>query len=206
MKKTSSLFVGLAIAAVSLSSCSRSNYAFNSNARAYLGSEKAYVAASEPVSEPATASTLEAVPVYAEATTTHKIASALAQHSASAPVHTTKDASATSVASHAAVVLTKAERKALRQELKHQLTVAPKAAADGKSQNTALLLCIFLGIFGVHQFYLGYTGRGILRIALFLTSILIVPAIVNFILYVIDIIKIANGTLKPKDGEYAKKM
>ena len=31
-----------------------------------------------------------------------------------------------------------------------------------KSKNTALLLCFFLGIFGIHQFYVGKTGKGIL--------------------------------------------
>ena len=102
--------------------------------------------------------------------------------------------------------MTKAERKALRQELKRQLTAAPKeVAADGKNQYTALFLCIFLGGIGVHQFYLGYTGRGILRIALFLTSALILPFIANLVLYIIDIIKISKGTLKPRNGDYATK-
>lgn len=32
----------------------------------------------------------------------------------------------------------------------------------GKSQIVALLLCIFLGGLGVHRFYLGYTGLGVL--------------------------------------------
>lgn len=31
-----------------------------------------------------------------------------------------------------------------------------------KSRKTALLLCIFLGIFGVHNFYVGRYGRGLL--------------------------------------------
>jgi len=149
---------------------------------------------------------LEAAPVYAEAANIHQAAKALAHHYTSTPVRTAKAASITSIVPRTAVVLTKAERKVLRQELKRQLAVAPqKAAADGKSQHTALLLCILLGFLGVHQFYLGYTGRGILRIALLLTSIFIIPAIVNLVLYVIDIIKITNGDLKPKGGEYDNK-
>ncbi len=36
------------------------------------------------------------------------------------------------------------------------------AGGGGKSQIVALILCIFLGGFGIHRFYLGYTGAGIL--------------------------------------------
>lgn len=67
----------------------------------------------------------------------------------------------------------------------------------GKSQLTALILAIFAGALGIHRFYLGYTGMGILMI-LTLGGC--------GILMIIDIVKIANGTLKPKNGEYSKKM
>lgn len=43
---------------------------------------------------------------------------------------------------------------------KHQKSHVP----GGKSQIVALLLCIFLGYLGVHRFYLGYTGLGVLYI------------------------------------------
>ncbi len=36
------------------------------------------------------------------------------------------------------------------------------AGGGGKSQIVALILCIFLGWLGIHRFYLGYTGAGIL--------------------------------------------
>jgi len=137
----------------------------------------------------------------------HEAAHALAQHAA--PVQTVKARVATIVAAAKTVASpaagARAERKALHQQVKRQLAAAPQEkAADGKSQTTALILCILLGGIGVHQFYLGYTGRGILRIALALTAFLIVPAIINLVLYILDIIKIVNGELKPRDGEYAK--
>jgi hypothetical protein len=43
-------------------------------------------------------------------------------------------------------------------------TAKKNSAAGGssKSQMIALILCIFLGWLGIHRFYLGYTGAGIL--------------------------------------------
>ena len=56
---------------------------------------------------------------------------------------------------------------------------------------TALLLSIFLGGFGVDRFYLGYIGMGILKL---------LTGGVFGILYIIDIIMIATGSLQPADG------
>jgi TM2 domain-containing membrane protein YozV len=39
-----------------------------------------------------------------------------------------------------------------------------KAPAGGKSQLVALLLCIFVGVIGIHRFYLGYIGIGVLML------------------------------------------
>ena len=44
--------------------------------------------------------------------------------------------------------------------------IPSKPAAGAKSKMTAGLLGIFLGGFGVHNFYLGYTGKAIGQIAL----------------------------------------
>lgn len=46
-----------------------------------------------------------------------------------------------------------------------------------KEGSTALLLCIFLGGIGVHKFYMGKTGLGVLY---FLTCWTFIPAIVSF--------------------------
>ena len=63
----------------------------------------------------------------------------------------------------------------------------------GKSQLVALLLCIFLGGLGIHRFYLGYIGAGIIQ--LFTGG--------GFgIWWFIDLIRIILGDLKPKDGDY----
>jgi hypothetical protein len=42
-----------------------------------------------------------------------------------------------------------------------------KSITGGKNQIVALVLCILFGWFGVHRFYLGYTGMGILYLFTF---------------------------------------
>src|SRR5690606_31721046 len=41
---------------------------------------------------------------------------------------------------------------------------SPVVANSGKSQVAALLLCFFIGIIGIHRFYLGYTWQGVVQI------------------------------------------
>jgi TM2 domain-containing membrane protein YozV len=203
MNNSYRLLLTLGIAAASLSSCSRANYVVDTNTPI---SKSVEVAATSDAAASSTAMVSAALPTE-EISSAREAASALAHHSASARV-VEAPTTTTVVAAEAAIspaASTKATRKALRQEVKRHLAAAPQEkAADGKSQTTALILCILLGGIGVHQFYLGYTGRGILRIALALTAFLIIPAIVNLVLYILDIIKIVNGELKPRDGEYAK--
>lgn len=50
--------------------------------------------------------------------------------------------------------------------------------ANGKNRMVAGILAIVLGDFGVHHFYLGNTGKGILYLIFFWTYI---PAIIGFV-------------------------
>ncbi len=68
---------------------------------------------------------------------------------------------------------------------------------SNKSQLIALLLSIFIGGLGIHRFYLGHIGMGVLYL---LTGGLC------GIGWLIDIILILTGDLKPKDGEYKEKL
>ena len=72
-----------------------------------------------------------------------------------------------------------------------------KSAAEGggKSQLVALLLALFVGVLGIHRFYLGYTGIGIIQL---------LTAGGFFIWAFIDLILIITGDLKPKTGDYEK--
>jgi TM2 domain-containing membrane protein YozV len=66
---------------------------------------------------------------------------------------------------------------------------------SGKSQLVALLLCIFIGTLGIHRFYLGYTGIGIL---------MLLTGGVCGILALIDLIRIITGDLQPRDVDYSE--
>ena len=52
--------------------------------------------------------------------------------------------------------------KIAKKQLKKTHKKHRKTGESGKSQIVALLLCIFLGGLGIHRFYLGYTGMGLL--------------------------------------------
>lgn len=76
---------------------------------------------------------------------------------------------------------------------KHQLKKGKEATGTGrKSQVVALLLCIFLGYLGIHRFYLGYTGMGVLY--LFTAGLFGIGWIIDTILLIIP-----NG-LSPKNN------
>lgn len=65
----------------------------------------------------------------------------------------------------------------------------------GKSRQVAIILCILLGLLGIHRFYLGYTGMGCLY---FLTLGLF------FVGCGIDLFRLATNDLKPKINENAE--
>jgi hypothetical protein len=73
---------------------------------------------------------------------------------------------------------------------------APKGITAGKSQLVAFLLCFFLGIIGVHRFYLGYTGMGILYI--FTAGLFGIGWLIDLILLIIP------GGLTPKGSNSYK--
>ncbi|NLY22076.1 MAG: TM2 domain-containing protein [Bacteroidales bacterium] len=72
-------------------------------------------------------------------------------------------------------------------------TASENTKSAGKSWIAALLLCIFLGVLGIHRFYLGYTWQGIVQ--LFTAGGLGIWAL-------IDLIRIITRDLQPKNGSY----
>lgn len=71
--------------------------------------------------------------------------------------------------------------------------VPDEGKSGDKSQLVAFLLCFFFGLLGIHRFYLGYVGIGLLE--LFTLGCF-------GILTLIDLFLIAFGVLKPKNGNY----
>jgi hypothetical protein len=69
------------------------------------------------------------------------------------------------------------------------------SGSGGKSQLIALVLVLVAGVLGIHRFYLGHIGIGVL---------MILTAGCCGILALIDLIRIVTGDLKPKDGEYTE--
>ncbi len=64
-------------------------------------------------------------------------------------------------------------------------------AGEGKSWFVALILSIFVGIFGVDRFYLGRVGTGVLKLLTFGGF---------YVWWLIDIILIATDNLKDAEG------
>lgn len=190
---TTLLSVGVALA--SLSSCSRASYSFNSGP-AYLGSERVRtsVATAAPAPEAELTASADAAAPATVVVPAHVAATALVRHHA-APVAAA--VAAETAAPAAATTFTKAERKELKQLMRQDKATSPKGvAASGKSQMVAAVLCFFVGGLGVHRFYLGYTGIGILMLFTFGLF---------GILTLIDFVRILTGSLKPKDGDYTTK-
>jgi len=89
----------------------------------------------------------------------------------------------------------KPEKLTIRQafKLKKELKQAAAPQAGGRSQVVAIVLAFFLGVLGIHRFYLGYTWQGVVQL---------LTAGGFGIWFLIDLVRIIIGDLKPKGGDY----
>jgi hypothetical protein len=69
--------------------------------------------------------------------------------------------------------------------------VAPVYLVSPKSRMVAALLCFFFGLIGVHRFYVGKIGTGILWI--FTLGLLGIGCLVDFIMILVGTFKDGNG-------------
>lgn len=88
-------------------------------------------------------------------------------------------------------VAMKVVKKIIKRQQKR--IAAGKEAHAGDNQLVALLLCIFFGYLGIHRFYLGYIGIGVIQL---------LTAGGCGIWALIDLIRIIIGDLGPKGGSY----
>ena len=80
--------------------------------------------------------------------------------------------------------------------VKKEAEICPKCGVrvgtkDGKDWLTTLLLCFFLGCFGIHRFYTGNTVIGLLQ--LFTLGGLCIWALIDFILIIVGAYKDVDG-------------
>jgi hypothetical protein len=75
--------------------------------------------------------------------------------------------------------------------LKHDL-----AEGEGKDWLTTLLLCFFLGVFGVHRFYTGHIGIGVVQ--LLTLGCCGIWTLIDFIIIIVGNYKDAKGNLLVK--------
>lgn len=76
-----------------------------------------------------------------------------------------------------------------------------EASCQGKSKIAAGLLALFLGTLGIHNFYLGYKGKGIAQ--LILTTIgafLVIGPIISSIWAFVEMILIFMGNINDSDN------
>ena len=76
------------------------------------------------------------------------------------------------------------------------LNVSVNEYISGKNKNTALILAICLGVLGIHHFYVGKVGTGI---------IWFITAGFFMIGWIYDIVKIASGTFTDGTGRVIRK-
>ena len=74
-----------------------------------------------------------------------------------------------------------------------QVNVAYGPMASPKSKMTALLLCLFVGGLGIHHFYVGKTGMGILYI--FTAGLFGIGVIIDLIMIIMGNFKDSQGLL-----------
>jgi len=81
--------------------------------------------------------------------------------------------------------------------VRNQAGPSPAGGVSDKDWLTTFLLCLFLSPFGVHRFYAGRVGSGILMI--------LFDWLTLFIWNLVDLIKIATGKFKDGEGKYIVK-
>jgi len=89
----------------------------------------------------------------------------------------------------------KKEVKNLKKVLKNESKIKSKTKSQGPGtdKTIAIVLCCLLGGLGIHRFYLGYYGMGVLYL---LTGGLCGIGVI------IDLIKLINGDLQPLGGSF----
>ena len=94
-------------------------------------------------------------------------------------------------------VISAAEFKQQKEAFLNKGLAGTPASGEQKSRLVYILLAIFLGGFGVHNFYAGYIGKGVAQLLITLLLFwLIIPIFIVFIWVIVEICTVtkdANG-------------
>jgi len=81
-------------------------------------------------------------------------------------------------------------------------TQTPEKQTSEKQKTTAILLALFLGTLGIHRFYVGKTGTGVIMLLLTLTIVGVyisgIWAIIDLVMIILDKFKDGNGLIISK--------
>lgn len=86
------------------------------------------------------------------------------------------------------------------------VNIMPDSGISDKSKLSAALLCFFLGFLGVHRFYLGRVGSGIVLMVLCVSGVVIpmfgyILTFIGFLWIIVDFFCIIFGSLNDSDGK-----
>lgn len=78
-----------------------------------------------------------------------------------------------------------------------------ESLGNGKSKIVGALLAFFLGTFGVHRFYLGYTTIAIIQLVLGVAGIVTcgITSLISCVWGIVDLVLILTGKLNHASGE-----
>ena len=93
--------------------------------------------------------------------------------------------------------------------LPHQVTclncrqnLASQMIESDRNMYIAAILAFLLGAFGIHDFYLGYTSRGVIKIVL---TVLVATSFISGIWSIVDLVLILTGKMGDSKGLPLKK-
>ena len=80
--------------------------------------------------------------------------------------------------------------------------LASQMIESDRNMYIAAILAFLLGAFGIHDFYLGYTSRGVIKIVL---TLLVVTSFISGIWSIVDLVLILTGKMVDSKGLPLKK-
>lgn len=102
-------------------------------------------------------------------------------------------------------LVVKKERTVAKNPAANNALLSDEEMVSPKSRAAAVVLCLFVGGFGIHNFYLGRIGRGVCQLILTLVGfVTAIPLVVVGVWIVIELIMILVGSCNDGEGRLVK--